>query len=921
VTTEQPELVGRSRECAAIEGALRPELAATRAVVLTGDAGIGKTALWEWAVSSSAAAGAHVLLSRASSAEARLPWVCLTDLLRAVPERVLDGLPEPQQRALRAVSLRGGAEEVFDERAVGTAVLSTLQRLAESGPVLIAIDDAPYVDSASAAALAFALRRLEGGHPTRLLATARGRDVRLPVTGGLPDHQVEALRIGPLSVGALFELLKNRLGIRLPRPLLVRVHETSNGNALYALELARAFDRLEISPQPGRPLPVPTSLGALVDARVRDLDDEAREIVAATAAAWRFNGTAADLDAIERAERAGLVVVEKLGPSDGARIVRATHPMLGAAAYDGLTSDRRRDLHARLAGVADDPVERVRHLALAAPEPSAEVADALDAGVGAALAAGVPDIAAELAQLALDHTVEVGRRPARLDLLADARLRAGDTPGALDAQTTAMDLTPAGPERARRRIRLAEIVTEVTSWADAERELERAVVEAEGDDVVLSEALLSLAAVTEDITLADSSAQRAVALLDALDDPDPVILSGALTQAASARFRAGRGLDHVMFGRAIDIERRHPFRRLSDRADAGYAALLKYADDLDGSQERLTALLEEARAIGDVSSIAYSLAHLAHIALWRGELAQGRAYADEHVEVATQGELESQAAQARYNLGLAMAYQGQLDAAAGILTQVRDAPNSGWTRHRSDATLGFVELSRADPVAAAPHLDQWHEALTEMHFGEPGYSRSHLDYLCALVGSGRLADAETFRRELDQQARASGRESAAAVALTGSAMIEAASGQAAAARPAIAQALAWYDSSPLRFDRARTLLLAGQIARRAKAKSDARDLLTEAESEFAQFGATAWRDQAVAELARVNVRPGAPTALTETERRVAELAAAGLTNREVADRTFLAVKTVEANLARAYRKLGIRSRAELGTLLGSTLPE
>ena len=202
-----------------------------------------------------------------------------------------------------------------------------------------------------------------------------------------------------------------------------------------------------------------------------------------------------------------------------------------------------------------------------------------------------------------------------------------------------MELTPPGPQRARRRIRLAEIATEVTGWADAMHELERAVVEAEGDDVMLAEALAALAAVTEDIDVADASAQRAVALLDALDEPDPVILSGALAQAAGARFRAGRGLDHEMFERAIDIERRHPYRRLSDRADASYAALLKYADDLDDADSRLTALLDEARSIGDLSSIAYSLSHLAHAALWRGRLTQGRAYADEHVEVATQGDL------------------------------------------------------------------------------------------------------------------------------------------------------------------------------------------------------------------------------------------------------------------------------------------
>jgi DNA-binding CsgD family transcriptional regulator len=205
-----------------------------------------------------------------------------------------------------------------------------------------------------------------------------------------------------------------------------------------------------------------------------------------------------------------------------------------------------------------------------------------------------------------------------------------------------------------------------------------------------------------------------------------------------------------------------------------------------------------------------------------------------------------------------------------------------------------------------------------MHFGKPGYSRAHLDHLCALIGAGRTADADAFCDELDAQAQRSGRESAAAVVLTGRAMLAAHAGRLAEAVTLASSALSWYGTSPLRFDRARTLLIAGRINGRAKAKSAAHALLTEAEQEFASFGATAWQAQAAAELARVNVRPAAPAELTETERLVAKLAASGLSNREVADRTFLAVKTVEPNLARVYRKLGIRSRAELGALMGAS---
>ena len=355
--------------------------------------------------------------------------------------------------------------------------------------------------------------------------------------------------------------------------------------------------------------------------------------------------------------------------------------------------------------------------------------------------------------------------------------------------------------------------------------------------------------------------------------------------------------------------------------DASYAALLKYADDFDSAEDMLTSLLDEARTTGDLSSITYALSHLVHLYLWRGELARGRACADEHLEIAVQGELQGQEAQARYNVGLAMACQGQLDDAENMLLGVLDTSSThAWLVHRVHAVLGFVALSRNDAVRATRHTDLWHQALIDMHFREPGYSRSHLDHLCALIDTGRTADAAAFCDELSEQAQRSGRESAAAVVLTGRAMLEAHAGRLANAIALSASALSWYDTSPLRFDRARTLLIAGRISRRAKAKSDARTQLTEAEHEFASFGAIAWQAQAAAELARVNVRPSAPSELTETERLVAQLAASGLSNREVADRTFLAVKTVEANLARAYRKLGIRSRAELGAWLGAAKP-
>jgi DNA-binding CsgD family transcriptional regulator len=897
------------------------------AALLTGAAGIGKTALWEWATARAASAGHLVLASRAGAAEAQLPWVGLTDLLRGTEASALAGLPAPQREALRVVMLQSNPGEPADERAVGTALLSVLSAQARSRPVLIALDDLPYLDAATTGALRFALRRLGPESGVRLIATARGEGSRWAPLDGLPADQVLSIAVGPVTVAALVELLADRLAVRLARPVLMRVHATSGGNPLYALELARALDRLEIAVTPGVPLPVPTSLDALVAERVRSLPRDILLIAAGTAAAWRFTDEGLEPGALERAEAAGLVIVDEPGVPGGLtvlggpRTVRAAHPLMSAAAYAALPATERRALHQRLAEGTDDPLERGRHAALAATRADPRIAVALDAGVTAALAAGAPDIAAELSRLALQHTSADADRAVRLDLLADALVRAGDSPGAVRAQGQAIDLTPAGPGRARRRIRLAEMATEVIGWGGAAAELQAAAAEAAGDAVVRSEALLTLAAVTDDIDLADVSAAEAVALLEAGGQAEPAVMSGALGQAAGAKFRAGRGLDHDMFRRAIDLERDHPSRRLSDRADASYAALLKYADDLGDAEARLLALLAESRASGDLSSIAYSLAHLPHIALWQGQLGRARQFAQEHLDVAEQGTLAAQAGQARHNLGLVLVYEGRLDEGSAALTSSLDAAMvTDYDRHREAGALGFAALSGGDPATAAGHFDRWHAVLTAMHLREPGYSRWHLDYLVSLVATGRLADARAFLDHLDALVAASGRRSAGAVALTGRAMVHAASGELPAALAAIGQSLAWYEDSPLRFDRARTLLIAGQLQRRAKAKRLAQGLLTEAHREFTAFGARAWAAQAAAELARVNLRPTASGELTETERRVAELTAAGLTNREVAQRLFLSVKTVEANLARVYRKLAITSRAELGARMGPPRP-
>ena len=275
-----------------------------------------------------------------------------------------------------------------------------LAALAQSGPVLIALDDLPYLDAASAGALPFALRRIGPAGRVRLLGTARGDRSRWAPVDGLADDRVLSLTVGPVTVGALFELLAARLEARLARPVLLRVHATSGGNPLYALELARALARLEIVPRPGVPLPVPTSLDGLVAERVASVPPEILQIAAGAAVSWRFTDAGLDPGAVERAVLAGLVawtsrrcsgIPGSCGPPTRWWVPpptprSATRPARAASA---------------LSAGAADPLERARHAALAAVSTDPEVGRALDAGVAAALAGGAPDIAVELSRLAL----------------------------------------------------------------------------------------------------------------------------------------------------------------------------------------------------------------------------------------------------------------------------------------------------------------------------------------------------------------------------------------------------------------------------------------------------------------------------------------------------------------------------------------
>ena len=289
-----------------------------------------------------------------------------------------------------------------------------MRRLAVGNRLLLAIDDVQWLDAPSLAMLRFALPRLEA-EPVAVILAARD-EAPLWLRRGVPEARLLTIELGPLSVGALNELLRTRVGVVLPRPTLLRIWETSGGNPFFALELASALQRRGGRVDPGEELPIPANLDELVHERVDRLGVPGLEVARIVAALADPTVRLVEAAAGRRAE-AGLsdAIEARILEVDGERL-RFTHPLLRSAVWSRATPAQRRSLHARLAEVAPSTEERARHLALATVQPSREIAAVLEEAAESVHARGAPAAAAELAELAVRLTPRRGcrgRAPAR----------------------------------------------------------------------------------------------------------------------------------------------------------------------------------------------------------------------------------------------------------------------------------------------------------------------------------------------------------------------------------------------------------------------------------------------------------------------------------------------------------------------------
>ena len=929
--------------------AAREQLGRGGSVLLHGPAGIGKSTVLRALAAEYGATARTVLRCSPTESESHLPFLALADLLGLVLDEVSDRLPAAQLTALEA-ALTGRGESTLqrDGLALRLAVLSALRALAETGPVLVVADDLQWLDPASAELLGFAARRL-GDTPVRMLCAVRtdGQEYDRHLRASPPDTL--AVRLGPLSRAQMSALLDHRGFTGLPRSTVRDIHRTSGGNALFALELGRALAENPTPPRPGEPLPVPTSLRALVLNRLEMLSEEARRtLLVASAgarptlallhAAGRHNAEAETAQAAEL----GLLATEPEGPA-----VRFAHPMVSAALYAEAPAQERRAAHAALSTAASDPIERARHLALATTGTDPEVAARLAEAATLARDRGAPSVAAQLCLLAARHTPADGAAGSEASATDDNA--AGAPAGARDA----------GPSRTAglspEALRLQAVDDAITAGElDLARDIAREVL---ARTTVPADRVRAWIAVidTAGHAMTEVDAIFPQALADAGDDPKllalvhyqltwrALLVKGDFDEAreeaaysAELAARAGDRYTELMalaFQAQIETLMGHPDapatirRALQEPQDprvachhngAGYSRFrwLIMSDQLPEARAAVTALLREVRRHGWVESEVHFLRGVAETELHSGHCGRALDLARESLRLARDtgiGEVASAVL-----TSLAEAAGGELDRALALAREaVEHAEEDGDQMYvsRALAALGHAQLVAGDAQAAVRSLRRVREVEQGLGITDPARGRWHGDLAEALVRSGELTEAQDVIDVTREQALRLNRESVLAVLDRAEALVRAARGERDAAVAQLTSAQDRLGKLGYGLEEARAAFALTQLRTGAPGPTS----YDEAARLFRRCRALPWLRQveAAAEARPAETVPTPVSApdgldgLAAMERQVAALVMEGATNREIAARLYISVKTVEATLTRVYRKLGIRSRVDI----------
>jgi DNA-binding CsgD family transcriptional regulator len=416
-----------------------------------------------------------------------------------------------------------------------------------------------------------------------------------------------------------------------------------------------------------------------------------------------------------------------------------------------------------------------------------------------------------------------------------------------------------------------------------------------------------------DLPSASIHARNALDMASRLEDNE--LLAQALTAVSFTRFLEGRADCMPPLEQAVELRGWSPGMRLFPHPNLMFGVMLKWMCRYEEAGIRFEAMRRYCVERGQESPLPLLLYHMSELECWTGNMQLAEEYATESCDLARRIGQRASLSVSLYSLALVRAHLGQLEEARARAREgleIAETLSSAWVRILQNlAVLGSIELWSGDPEAAWSHFARIQEMAYQAGFVELGHIRWDPDAVESLLALGEVARAHSLVDDLEQRARNLGHRWGFATGARSRGLVLAAEGDLDGAQEAFRSALTFHQDLPQPFELGRTLLALGAIQRRGRQTQEAKSTLLKAAEIFDRLGNPLWAERTRAQLSRIGARAPGPGALTPTEERVAELVAAGHTNREVARELFISLKTVEVNLTRIYAKLGVRSRTEL----------
>jgi DNA-binding CsgD family transcriptional regulator/tetratricopeptide (TPR) repeat protein len=906
-------LLGRGPERSVLDGLVEDiRQGESRSLVMRGDAGIGKTALLEYLAES--ASDLTVVRAAGVESEMELAFASLHQLCGPMLDR-LERLPPPQRRALEIVfGLSAGMAP--DRFLVGLAVLSLLSEVSEERPLLCIVDDAQWLDQASALTLAFVARRLLA-EPVGLVFAAREPGDELQ---HVPELDVRGL--GDVDARAL---LSSAMSSMLDERVRDRVIAETRGNPLALLELPRGVTAAELAGGFALPGAMPLS-GRIEESfvrRLKPLPEDTRRLLLVAAAEpvgdplllWRAAGRLGiDPGAATAAEADGLLTISER--------VMFRHPLVRSAMYRSVGIEQRRAAHLALAEATDratDPDRRAWHLAAAAAGPDEEVAVELERSAGRAQGRGGMAAAAAFLQRAVALTADRARRADRALAAAEASLQAG----AFDAARGLLAAAEVGPlddlQRARLELLRAEAAYSESRGNEAPALLLQAAKTLDALDPELardtyldawSSALFAGSLASNGSLQHVSREALAATRPEGTPHPSDLLLQGfslALTEDRAVAAPVLRQAATGFAGEDVSVEEELRWGWL-----ATAAAVMVW--DHDTCLTVATRGVELAREAGALAVLAVSVNVMTQAVVLGGEFDRAAALVGEADSVTE----ATGARVAPYGALVLAGFRGREADAAKLI----DATIQEFTAGGQGTAVQYARWARAVLLNGLGRYEEAMIAAQEASDDTPELFVAVWAAIELIEAATRCDETEVAERALERIVAAS------SVAPTDWAFgIEARSralmSEGAAADELYREAIQRLGRTRLRPERARANLLYGEWLRRNNRRGDARKQLRAAHDQFMSIGMEAFAERARTELLATGEKVRKRTVetrddLTAQERQIARLARDGLSNPEIGARLFLSPRTVEWHLRKVFNKLGIRSRRELANVLPSS---